>query len=171
VQGKVGIFIDYDLKHQLGSDPDELEPVAPEGTPFHPITDLHDHERRDRLHYEASEVGSDEANLQDDFLWLTFETGLVADAGTIVPRSIWPATGRVTALAGSTVEHGATIDAEMERVDCVNGPCCGFSACTCAPKLQLRFAGPIGVIVVDGSSYRLTPNPGPVGAGRAWAIG
>jgi hypothetical protein len=171
VQGKVGIFMDYDLKHQLGSDPDELEPVAPEGTPFHPTTDLHDHERRDRLHYEASEVGSDEANLQDDFLWLTFETGLVADAGTIVPRSIWPATGRVTALAGSTVEHGATIDAEMERVDCVNGPCCGFSACTCAPKLQLRFAGPIGVIVVDGSSYRLTPNPGPVGAGRAWAIG
>lgn len=171
VQGKVGIFMDYDLKHQLGSDPEELEPVAPEGTPFHPIADLHDHERRDRLHYEASEVGSDEANLQDDFLWLTFETGMVADAATIVPESIWPATGRVTALAGSTVEHGATIDAEMERVDCLNGPCCGFSACTCAPKLQLRFAGPIGVIEVDGSSYRLTPAPGPVGAGRAWALG
>jgi hypothetical protein len=171
VQGKAGIFVDYDLTHQLGSDPDELEPVAPEGTPFHGITDLHDHERRDRLHYEASEVANDEANLQDDSLWLTFESGLVADAGTIVPPSIWPATGRVTALVGSSVEHGATIDAEMTRVDCVTGPCCGFSACTCAPRLQLRFGGDFGVIEVDGTSHRITPAPGPVGAGRAWKLG
>ncbi len=171
VEGKVGIFIDYDLRHQLGSDPDELEPVAPEGTPFHAITDLHDHERRDRLHYEASEVANDEANLEDDSLWLTFETGIVADAGTIVPPSIWPATGRVTALVGSTVEHGATIDAEMERVDCRSGPCCGFSACTCAPKLRLHFAGDFGVIEVDGTSFRITPAPAPIGAGRAWELG
>jgi hypothetical protein len=171
VQGKAGIFIDYDLTHQLGSDPDELEPVAPEGTPFHGLTDLHDHERRDRLHYEASEVANDEANLQDDSLWLTFETGLVADAGTIVPQSIWPATGRVTALVGSTVEHGATIDAEMERVDCLAGPCCGYTACMCAPKLRLHFSGDFGVIEVDGTSYRITPAPGPIGAGRAWTLG
>jgi hypothetical protein len=145
--------------------------VAPEGTPFHGISDLHDHERRDRLHYEASEVANDEANLEGDALWLTFETGLVADAGTIVPEAVWPATGRVTALVGSAVEHGATIDAEMQRVDCLSGPCCGFSACTCAPKLRLHFAGDVGVIEADGTSYRITPKPGPVGAGRAWQLG
>lgn len=171
VQGKVDIDIEYDMKHQLGSDPDELEPVAPEGTPFHAITDLHDHERRDRLHHEAAEIAGDEASKQDDYLWLVFHTGLVAEAATIVPESAWPATGRITALVGSTVEHGATIAAEMERVDCLSGPCCGLTACECAPALQLRFAGPLGVIEVDGTSYRITPDPGPVGTGRAWTLG
>jgi hypothetical protein len=171
VQGKADIDLEYDLKHQLGSDPDELEPSAPDDTPFVPIADLHDHERRDRLHYEAADVGTDEKDKQDDGLWLAFHTGLVAEAGTIVPGSIASATGRVTALVGSTVEHGVTISGEMERVDCRSGPCCGHGACECAPALQLRFAGPVGLIEVDGKSYRLTPDPGPVGTGRAWTLG
>jgi hypothetical protein len=170
-RGAVGIFLDYDLKHQIGSDPDEIEPVAPPGTPFHAITDLHDHEQRDRLDYTASEVASDEGTSESDAFFLKFLTGLVGDAGTIVPQAVWASTGRVTALVGPTVEHGATIDAAMRRVDCVGAPCCGFMECRCEPALQIRFGGRMGVIEVDGKSYRITPPPGAVGATQPWPLG
>jgi len=132
---------------------------------------MHDHETRDRLHYSANEGASNEANQEGDNLWLVFETGLIGDAGTIVPEAVWPATGRVTALVASTVEHSGSVGAEMARVDCLAGPCCGLTECRCEPGLQIRFGGGNGVIEVDGNSYRITPAFGAAGAGVPWNLG
>ena len=111
--------------------------------------DAHDHATRPRDHYEMSSAGSDQSVRDSDDLDVDITSRLLVEAGTIVPRAVWSHTERVTARARGELSHELIIDGQMERHDCLDGPCLR-PVCKCAPAFSLLFRDGRARLTADG---------------------
>ncbi len=163
-------FLTFKAEHKMGSDPDEAEDLLVPGVLVHTLTDLHDHRERDRGDYAGGDTDSDHATQEGDALALTLRESLSVDAGIIVPRAVWPTTERVTARASTTIHTSLQIQAEMRRVDCVTGGCCGMGECRCSPAFTLRFDPIDAALFVEDRLVGLFPPVKKLGSNEPWEL-
>lgn len=162
----------YAASQEVGSDVDEIEPLAErvrrrmEAAGPVTMTDSHDHATRARDTFEDLQTGNGANVVLKDALTITMASGLVLDAGTIVPVATWPTTERVTADIYADLNHDITVDAKMERGDCAATACGGHGDCLCAPEFNLVVRGNDARLTVEGITYRLV-RPAPDGT---WAL-
>ncbi|MGH2682889.1 MAG: hypothetical protein ACRDIX_06620 [Actinomycetota bacterium] len=191
--GNVDGAISYSVGHLAGGDPNEQEAALAglgdgERT-FHAITDLHDHEELDRSDYVGGDDASGSAQTEGDAVSIAVRNFVVVDAGSLVPREVWPSTNRVTATVETSLSHSFDVHADMTRVDCVDAPCCALPAggaasffdvgagigghasgppvteCMCDPSLTVHLVGATAQIMAGGNTLTVT-RPGAVLVGQ-----
>jgi hypothetical protein len=172
----------YWARHVIGSGPDELQrkveeplpdlrfaepPPSEESGTFH---QPHDH--HERAHYTGKD-GNGDATQQngDDVTFDVFNSGLL-DVGFIVPKAVWPETGRVSSYMDTSCEHGVTLTGKMQRTECIAAPCCGGRQCFCNPAFDLDFARGRAVLTVEGKKHEIHRQPGPpkTGIEQVWVL-
>jgi hypothetical protein len=83
---------------------------------------------------------------------------------------VWPTTQRVTARAGTTIRNTLEIEAEMRRVNCLTGDCCGLPECRCAPAFTLRFDPINAALFIEGQLIGLFPPVKKLGSNEPWEL-
>jgi hypothetical protein len=163
--------------HGIGTDIDELERHAeaiqnmspeerksldPQPLPLIGGWDGHDHDTRDKTHYEHTE-GDGEHPMKDSDEWEAyFLTISVHFAGQLVPVAVWPSTERVSTHIGFGVDYGLHLRGEQERPAC-GATCSGHQdrACHDNAEFDLKIGVGGSVLSAGGKSVSLARQSGP----------